>query len=64
MKKKFLFVNLRKTWLKFYQNPDPHSTKMLDPDPYPDPHITHADQKHCRSVRDPARSRLFSRIGN
>jgi hypothetical protein len=26
--------------------PDPHSYKMLDPDPYPDPHVTTADPKH------------------
>jgi hypothetical protein len=37
--KKFRFVYLRKSWPKFYQNPDPHSWKMLDLDPYPDPHL-------------------------
>jgi hypothetical protein len=42
--KKIRFVYLRKTWLKFYQNPDPHSSKMLDPDP--DPLIINADPKH------------------
>jgi hypothetical protein len=49
MKKKFRFVYLRKTWFKFYQNPDPdpHSSKMLDPDP----HITNADPKHCYKVQ-------------
>jgi hypothetical protein len=26
-------------------DPDPHSSKMLNPDP--DPHITNADPKHC-----------------
>jgi hypothetical protein len=42
--KKLCFGYLRKTWLKFYQNPDPYpySSKMLDQDP----HITYADLKH------------------
>jgi hypothetical protein len=26
---------------------DQHSSKMLDPDPYPDPHTITADPKHC-----------------
>jgi hypothetical protein len=38
----FLFFCLW-TWFKFYQNPDPHSSKMLDPDL----HIINADPKHC-----------------
>jgi ribonucleotide reductase beta subunit family protein with ferritin-like domain len=37
---------------KFYQNPDPHSSKMLDP--YPDPHTTNVDPKHG------SESKLFS----
>jgi hypothetical protein len=41
--KKNRFVYLQKTWFKFYQNPDPHSSKMLDPDP----HITNVDLNHC-----------------
>jgi hypothetical protein len=44
--KKIRFVYLLKTWFKFDQNPDPHSSKMLDPDPYLDPHITNANPKH------------------
>jgi hypothetical protein len=28
-------------------DPDSHSSKMLDPDPYLDPHINNADPKHC-----------------
>jgi hypothetical protein len=44
MGNKFLFDGFRETWFKFYQNPDRHSSKMLDPDP--DPHITNADPKH------------------
>jgi hypothetical protein len=53
MKKKVSLVYLRNSWFKLNQNPDPHwiririghSSKMLDPDPYP--HITNADPKHC-----------------
>jgi hypothetical protein len=43
---KILLVYLRKTWFKLYQDPDPHSSKMLDPEPYPDPHIINVDPKH------------------
>jgi hypothetical protein len=28
-------------------HPDPHSSKMLFPVPYPDLHIINADPKHC-----------------
>jgi hypothetical protein len=44
--KKFRFVYLWKTWFKFYQSPDPdpHSSKMLDPNPL----ISNTDPKHCR----------------
>jgi hypothetical protein len=31
-------------------DPDLYSSKMLDPEPYPDPHITNADPKHCIPV--------------
>jgi hypothetical protein len=61
--KKNRLIYLRKTWLKFDHNPDPHwirirtgSESALDPDPhsykmldpYPDPHVNNADPKHCR----------------
>jgi hypothetical protein len=41
-------------------DPDPHSSKMLDPDPYPDPHITNADPKHCHQL--PKKSNFFDKI--
>jgi hypothetical protein len=40
--RKFSFCLHSENLFKFYQNPDPHSSKMLDPDP----HITNADPKH------------------
>jgi hypothetical protein len=59
--KKIPFVYFRKTWFKFYQNsdPDPHSSKMLDPDPYPDPHIINAGPKHCTPPNTSYPSRYF-----
>jgi hypothetical protein len=55
--KKLGFVYFRKTLFKFYLNadphPDPHSSKMLDPDPHiinPDLHIINADPKHWVNV--------------
>jgi hypothetical protein len=44
MMKKFIFFTFGKLGSNFTL--DPHSSKMLDPDPYPDPHIINADPKH------------------
>jgi hypothetical protein len=41
--KKFVLFTFEKTCQNFYQNPDPHSSKMLDPDPQ----IINVDPKHC-----------------
>jgi hypothetical protein len=37
---------LPESWSGSALDPDQDSSKMLDSDPYPDPHITNADPKH------------------
>jgi hypothetical protein len=68
MGQKILFVYLRKTWFKFYQesgsarNPDPHSSEVLDP--YPDPHIINADSKHCFALISSINARYFAALSD
>jgi hypothetical protein len=46
-RQRIFFLSL--TYNLFYHtpDPDPHSSKILDPDLYPDPHTINADSKHC-----------------
>jgi hypothetical protein len=46
-RKKIRFVYLRKTGFTFYHNPDPDSSKMLNPDP----HTINADPEKTARYR-------------